>query len=338
MKLGEKVILILFALLLTVVGGLFAQTPTPVPKPCPAGFTLSPAGAGHAAPTCVTIYREVFEDPTYANWIGKTIAVPTNKNTFVTLTGKPAVAIPPLPGWWRYGNQYLPCAYTPYTTWTDPVTQQPNWYARYDTAALIQSPQPDGTYGGQGGPNHTDQYYVDNMLQPFMPGDHPPPSWHYPCPVNPDVSALFLSYAFNAGQTCPTSTYSVYSQRIATNPVWLESWAAIKPQHDADCLNPGPTWTPTKTAPPTLTPTPSGPTPTPPPNQFARYIEWASQGGITAGCGGGNFCPSVAVNRDQMTAFLFNLAKWVAAHPGQSPVLPPCATPQAFADVICGGP
>jgi hypothetical protein len=48
----------------------------------------------------------------------------------------------------------------------------------------------------------------------------------------------------------------------------------------------------------------------PPGNIFARWIEELARRGITAGCGGGNFCPSLAVSRSQMAVFLsvtFNL-------------------------------
>jgi hypothetical protein len=37
---------------------------------------------------------------------------------------------------------------------------------------------------------------------------------------------------------------------------------------------------------------------------FCRYIEKFSTLGITAGCGDGNYCPSLSVTRDQMAVFL----------------------------------
>jgi hypothetical protein len=42
------------------------------------------------------------------------------------------------------------------------------------------------------------------------------------------------------------------------------------------------------------------------PSQFADWIEQLAAENITGGCGGGNYCPSQAVRRDQMAAFLYN--------------------------------
>jgi len=42
------------------------------------------------------------------------------------------------------------------------------------------------------------------------------------------------------------------------------------------------------------------------PSQFADWIEELSAEGITGGCGGSNYCPTQAVRRDQMAAFLYN--------------------------------
>jgi glucose/arabinose dehydrogenase len=42
----------------------------------------------------------------------------------------------------------------------------------------------------------------------------------------------------------------------------------------------------------------------PPSNLFYRFIDRMAVRGITLGCGGGNYCPSSAVTRDQMAAFL----------------------------------
>jgi hypothetical protein len=53
------------------------------------------------------------------------------------------------------------------------------------------------------------------------------------------------------------------------------------------------------------------------------------QNGITSGCGGNNFCPEVAVNRDQMAVFVLR-----GAH--GSAWTPPPATGTLFADVSQG--
>jgi hypothetical protein len=48
----------------------------------------------------------------------------------------------------------------------------------------------------------------------------------------------------------------------------------------------------------------------PPSNVFYGHIEEMAVRQITLGCGGGNYCPSLAVTRGQMAAFLvraFNL-------------------------------
>jgi hypothetical protein len=42
------------------------------------------------------------------------------------------------------------------------------------------------------------------------------------------------------------------------------------------------------------------------PSQFADWIEQLAAESITGGCGGGNYCPTQAVRRDQMAAFLYN--------------------------------
>jgi hypothetical protein len=62
---------------------------------------------------------------------------------------------------------------------------------------------------------------------------------------------------------------------------------------------------------------------------FASWVEMLASDGITAGCGGGNFCPDRHVTRAQMSVFLLK-AKHGAAY-----VPPPCT--RAFADVECPG-
>jgi len=37
---------------------------------------------------------------------------------------------------------------------------------------------------------------------------------------------------------------------------------------------------------------------------FCRWVEEMVRRGITSGCGGGNFCPTAAVTREQMSVFL----------------------------------
>jgi len=62
-------------------------------------------------------------------------------------------------------------------------------------------------------------------------------------------------------------------------------------------------------------------------SNFAPWIEAMASEGITGGCGGGNFCPTSPVRRDQMAVFLMK------GEHGSSYVPPPCAG--IFGDVPC---
>lgn len=62
----------------------------------------------------------------------------------------------------------------------------------------------------------------------------------------------------------------------------------------------------------------------PPSNPFYAFIEQMALRGITAGCGGSNYCPSTAVTRDQMAAFMIRAL-------GETNVLAPST--QRFNDV-----
>ncbi len=66
------------------------------------------------------------------------------------------------------------------------------------------------------------------------------------------------------------------------------------------------------------------------PSPFADWIEQLSSEGITAGCGGGNYCPASPVRRDQMAVFLLKTKN------GSAYVPPACAG--VFGDVACPGP
>ncbi|MGH9316599.1 MAG: choice-of-anchor tandem repeat GloVer-containing protein [Thermoanaerobaculia bacterium] len=69
-----------------------------------------------------------------------------------------------------------------------------------------------------------------------------------------------------------------------------------------------------------------------PANAFAAaWIEQLSNEGITAGCGGGNYCPNDPVTRAQMAVFLLR------AEHGSSYAPPACAPPGIFGDVTCPG-
>jgi hypothetical protein len=62
------------------------------------------------------------------------------------------------------------------------------------------------------------------------------------------------------------------------------------------------------------------------PSAFADWIEELASLGITAGCGGGNYCPNAVVTRAQMAVFLLK-ARYIGP--------PPCTG--VFADVSCPG-
>jgi hypothetical protein len=59
---------------------------------------------------------------------------------------------------------------------------------------------------------------------------------------------------------------------------------------------------------------------------FCRWIEELSNRGVVSGCGGGNYCPSDAVTREQMAVFVLRTLE-----PALSP--PACAAPNLFNDV-----
>jgi len=63
------------------------------------------------------------------------------------------------------------------------------------------------------------------------------------------------------------------------------------------------------------------------PSTFANWIEALAAEGITGGCGGGNYCPTIPVRRDQMAVFLLK------AEHGSSYLPPDCTG--VFADVPC---
>ncbi len=66
------------------------------------------------------------------------------------------------------------------------------------------------------------------------------------------------------------------------------------------------------------------------PSAFADWIEQLSAEGITAGCGGGDYCPGSPVRRDQMAVFLLKTKNGAA-------YVPPACT-GLFGDVACPGP
>jgi hypothetical protein len=64
---------------------------------------------------------------------------------------------------------------------------------------------------------------------------------------------------------------------------------------------------------------------------FAPWVQELVARGITAGCGGGLYCPTAPVTREQMAVFLLK------THDGASFTPPPCTT-ATFSDVPCASP
>jgi hypothetical protein len=64
---------------------------------------------------------------------------------------------------------------------------------------------------------------------------------------------------------------------------------------------------------------------------FYDFVMTVADDGVSAGCGGGDFCPGSPVTRAQMAAFLPK-SKLGANH------LPPAATGSVFGDVLAGDP
>jgi hypothetical protein len=65
------------------------------------------------------------------------------------------------------------------------------------------------------------------------------------------------------------------------------------------------------------------------PSQFADWIEQLAAEGVTAGCGGGNYCPDASVTRAQMAVFLLKTEH------GSAYVPPVCSANPGFDDVVC---
>jgi hypothetical protein len=59
---------------------------------------------------------------------------------------------------------------------------------------------------------------------------------------------------------------------------------------------------------------------------FCRWIEELARRGVVSGCGGGNYCPSTAVTREQMAVFVL-----LTLDPAMNP--PACSPPNTFNDV-----
>jgi hypothetical protein len=69
----------------------------------------------------------------------------------------------------------------------------------------------------------------------------------------------------------------------------------------------------------------------PPAHPFHDFVNTIARDGITAGCGGGNYCPDAPNTRAQMAVFLLK-SKYGSSH------VPPPATGQVFLDVPASNP
>jgi hypothetical protein len=69
-----------------------------------------------------------------------------------------------------------------------------------------------------------------------------------------------------------------------------------------------------------------------PTSPYAPWIAKLACNGVTGGCGGGNYCPSQSVTREQMAPFL------LVSKEGAGYVPPACTPPGPFNDVLCSSP
>ena len=65
---------------------------------------------------------------------------------------------------------------------------------------------------------------------------------------------------------------------------------------------------------------------------FCRWIEELARRGVVAGCGGGNYCPSADVTREQMAVFVLTSKEGPAYTPAA------CGATPMFADVPASNP
>jgi glucose/arabinose dehydrogenase len=113
-----------------------------------------------------------------------------------------------------------------------------------------------------------------------------------PCPGGTNVNWINQLFAEGISSGCGGGNY------CPVDPVQRQQMAVflLKAEHGSGYL------------PPACTPGMFGDVPCP--SQFANWIDQLANEGITAGCGGGNFCPASPVLRNQMATFLvrtFNL-------------------------------
>ncbi len=153
------------------------------------------------------------------------------------------------PGFWKVGNLvYAPCAYEPYTSYTDPSTGFER-YLRYDFSSMRTDPSRPGQDAGYGGANHTLQWYgYDGKIYPILPQGVPNPIGYYPGPP-PEADICSVYVQNNPGKSCPTAS-STYKNLISHNAVWLAGRNAFIDRINAECgSNPPPQPTPTPKAP-----------------------------------------------------------------------------------------
>jgi hypothetical protein len=86
----------------------------------------------------------------------------------------------------------------------------------------------------------------------------------------------------------------------------------------------GPSYVPPACSVPTFTDVPCS-------SGFAPWVDQLAARGITVGCGGGKYCPSLSVTRGQMAIFLLKTK-------GGSAYVPPACTTAPFTDVPCSSP
>jgi hypothetical protein len=128
----------------------------------------------------------------------------------------------------------------------------------------------------------------------------------------PHVFHRFVERVFRRGVTggcgggnyCPDSAVTreqmaVFLLRAREGPAYVPPACVTPTFHDVPCTSP-----------------------------FARWIEELVRRGVTGGCGGGNYCPTGAVTREQMAVFLLRTLLGPT-------YTPPACTAATFTDVPC---
>lgn len=201
------------------------------------------------------------------------------------------------------------------TTPNGPPCTDSGWYQRVCDMhwQFISASMPPGTIVPSGCGSHHELVYDDTGAQVTLIGqcpdpahpcagtqnlykkpDHPSPAldrWNYYYTVADALLHRTVFHYYGPGAP-PPGLQILTPYRVLAN-VPDPPRAAFIQAYGCTVTTPTPAATPVPT-----------PVPTPAANPFAPQIEALSDAGITAGCGGGNFCPKAYMTREQMAAWL----------------------------------